>query len=395
MAIKVHSKFLLFFMFVHLISCSKKTVQQSEIIPIKGDPLNFIKDTDNRTGDGISVATFIQNNKWMIYSTGFKTEPQEKLVDQNEAKEKNKPIDKEFSKKNETIVPIYEFKKNSNELFTLSTNKAEGIGFNFLKRNGAYFVDSVFNMANGFKLSSDKFQIHHYSVHKSGKAFSILISFQEGNLKYLINYIFVAQKPGGFLTKSISENYNYYFGPGVAVGWEQKEILKITICESQLQGLSNLSESALKQWQKALNKRLDLQADIIEKSKCPPFSDLNSHTILHVKGYIEYFGKALQQGSTFIVPNFFDSEILDGDIFILESDWDEALGDGKKLSDTKSLENFHIKVLYQTTIAHELGHLLGLHHQFSPEIPSIMGYDDVNELTNYDYKAIQELYPLR
>jgi hypothetical protein len=49
---------------------------------------------------------------------------------------------------------------------------------------------------------------------------------------------------------------------------------------------------------------------------------------------------------------------------------------------------------FQSVITHEMGHVLGLHHQFDKNVPSIMGYSGVDAITYYDDEALKELYPL-
>ena len=43
-------------------------------------------------------------------------------------------------------------------------------------------------------------------------------------------------------------------------------------------------------------------------------------------------------------------------------------------------------------MGHEMGHFLGLGHEFGPERASIMSYDGLEVPTDFDYQALKELY---
>jgi predicted Zn-dependent protease len=65
-----------------------------------------------------------------------------------------------------------------------------------------------------------------------------------------------------------------------------------------------------------------------------------------------------------------------------------------KILDPAMLALPKLQLAVRKTSLHEIGHFLGLHHQFNPAIPSIMSYAEKNEskLYDYDVKAVQHLY---
>ncbi len=72
-------------------------------------------------------------------------------------------------------------------------------------------------------------------------------------------------------------------------------------------------------------------------------------------------------------------EFLDGDIILLTSELQELLaprGIKTSIMDEGTLKQPLVKSVIEGTSLHEIGHFLGLHHQFKPEIESIMSYSE-------------------
>jgi predicted Zn-dependent protease len=91
-------------------------------------------------------------------------------------------------------------------------------------------------------------------------------------------------------------------------------------------------------------------------------------------------------GVTFTTLDLVNYSHIDSDILIFEKDLEAV---------SRNRPELLIPELTRT-LKHEMGHFLGLDHQFKDEIHSIMSYrpsDD--ELFDYDKKAILELYPLK
>lgn len=60
-----------------------------------------------------------------------------------------------------------------------------------------------------------------------------------------------------------------------------------------------------------------------------------------------------------------------------------------------SLKTSKIALMKKQVITHELGHLIGLGHNFNPSENSIMNYSDSYELSKYDLDAIAEVFEIK
>ena len=117
----------------------------------------------------------------------------------------------------------------------------------------------------------------------------------------------------------------------------------------------------------------------------PPFSDLNTNCIYQTKAYRTLRLDRQQNFGTAYVMNS-NNIIIDSDIFVWNSEFEKL-----------ELFNFSsnsIQQHLQITATHELGHILGLDHQFENEHNSIMDYgqDEYQGLSDYDKEAVNHLY---
>ncbi len=137
-------------------------------------------------------------------------------------------------------------------------------------------------------------------------------------------------------------------------------------------------------WNGALARRLKIVTKTL--STYPPFSDLNTHCIYSADNYQTTFsGEIMNAGSTITIGDTFQGKLVHSNIIIWLKENAKA---GIPLDDKSSLRRL------RRVIAHEFGHMLGLHHQFSDDIESIMSYKGVEWITDYDYEVIARLYPL-
>ena len=187
-----------------------------------------------------------------------------------------------------------------------------------------------------------------------------------------------AKKP----TTKVSSAYNYIYGPGVVVPWKLDATRKVTvdICPSMSQKLSSTRiKSALEAWEAPFafkTNKLDIVLN--ELTVCKPFSDVDQHSIHYIDSYLTIQQEdAYNAGFTMIHSDLSVGNIFDADIVIL----------GAEIAKDESFDAYE----FGRVLTHELGHFLGLDHQFDGT-SSIMSYKSIYNLSEYDDNAITELY---
>lgn len=221
-------------------------------------------------------------------------------------------------------------------------------------------------------------KVIHYSVKADGNAFSILFSVNDRDGKNLVALTFVRKAER--VVATADKRFRYLAGPGVKVAWPQDQDLKVYICGDIPEAIAMKYYAGTLLWEESLKGRLGVKVGWAKKF--PPFSDLNSQCIYTVDNYrTEQSEESSNPAIT--VPNMdpFRSQFVDSDIIV----WRQEI---KKMG--VDLEEANL-LWY---VGHEFGHLLGLDHQFEDGIKSIMSYDGVSEITDYDKEAIGGLYEL-
>lgn len=172
-------------------------------------------------------------------------------------------------------------------------------------------------------------------------------------------------------------NYNYLRGIGVKTAWPKNKPIELNICGNNAKLLSEDLFNAKNLWNEALKPHQEIVMKVSDNY--PPFSDLNQHCIYYIDSFKhEPKPNVAKYGST-MTPHFDTDTIYDSDILIFKSEL--------------SKQNQDIKRYMKKVVLHEMGHALGLDHQFDGT-QSIMSYDFESpaELTDYDKAAIQDLY---
>jgi hypothetical protein len=221
-------------------------------------------------------------------------------------------------------------------------------------------------------------------------SFSILTSFRLGGVKYVFSFIATEWHDKPLFAQALERVYNYLFGPGVAVRWQRP--LHVEICDLSHEKYHQLAHNSIEKWQEVVGEQLEITAQ--DSTSCPPFSDLNSHVVYLVRGWTRIQSPEVASPA-FVVPvaNPETSDIITASMFILENEWTKSIRGAYSLNQTQVVNHPEVLKVMERTLIHEFGHMLGLHHMFDPETPSIMSYDSsVNTIQEYDERAMNLLY---
>lgn len=160
----------------------------------------------------------------------------------------------------------------------------------------------------------------------------------------------------------------------------------------------------LKIYQNVLKDKLNIS--FVKKESCD-WASPEQHCIILFDSKQKKEDSSIHFAATNVAANPSSGEIVDADILLRKTDyekWKENLKlmideQIKKTPDSKAkLELFFNTKSLQylvNIITHEFGHALGLAHNFSDKNKSIMGYNQLVDLADYDYDALNALYRLK
>lgn len=276
------------------------------------------------------------------------------------------------------------------------TKVKEENNYKFEKRGNEYVYTGLKKIEFSFEVVDEKLEIKsfeiegasydtsvvHYSLRDDGNAFSILVTTNEAvSGKVLLAFSFTRRTYQKLIPKT-DKKYKYLYGAGIEMPWSNKEALELNICGGLVsKKLEDIYKNSIREWDGALKNRLTIKTAHLYDY--PPFSDLNTHCIYTVPDYQTIPSpRRMNAATTYTVGNIYQGKLIDSDVIVWVK---ENAKTGRLLEDQPSLEK---------SVAHEVGHFLGLDHQFAKEIPSIMSYADVRQVTDYDVAAIAELYPV-
>ncbi|MCB0356612.1 MAG: matrixin family metalloprotease, partial [Bdellovibrionales bacterium] len=246
--------------------------------------------------------------------------------------------------------------------------------------------------------------ILHFSISRDKRYFSLLLYRTVNGNKNLLAMYF-----GPSFSKEeipLSDNSPYYYlqGRGIHFTWNQSEILDIQFCHKKGSQHSSYkyAQQAVDNWSQVLQGRL--QIHLSATKSYPPFSDLQQKCIYIVPNYFYRPNKLVATyGVTYNLPDVAHASFFDSDVMILAKET-QKIRDylyHKIPQPNKAQINYVNKKITEQQpyiYTHELGHVLGLNHPFTDkkdsQVNSIMNYGDSSDITDYDIKAIQNLYPL-
>jgi hypothetical protein len=248
-------------------------------------------------------------------------------------------------------------------------------GFELKKVNG----EAIVTTSSGIEA-----RLLHLSISKDKKTMSFLIYLTDPSTGLRsLSALYFSRGSKSRLNRT-DKPYEYFAGTGVKIAWPKTKPAQLSLCNSDSESQQVAAANSISQWQSALRGSLKIDYEG-PTERYPPFSDLNFRCIYIVDTYISEPNPALANtGKTVIIPNIEKSEISDADVMIFKTEF-------KKRNRSENQHKHAIDLAW--TMLHELGHFLGLGHQFNGT-KSIMSYDNnkIATIESHDVEAIRELY---
>lgn len=385
----------LFFLLVFS-SCGAKKSTKSSLTSnnvinryfVQGDPLQLIEGTKLNKSSFLNLDNYKEFNQFGVAGISY-------FSDISLVQEKERATvesGNESASEDETTKPKLEFSWTKRKGFYSYGNSNYKLYLNFVpdSKNGLQLKSFESN-----KLLTPVTNLHH-SVSLDKSKMSFLFHFNEEGTKTLMNislYKNLTKKQfvpvleehrQSLITDVRMDNLKYIFGPGVRVPWltdKKKRKIRIDVCPSLHQAYSFKEiEKSFKKWETPFQAN-PFEIEVIAKNECAPFSDVNEHGVYLVTSYLTEDPRTpyANPAATFIVADLNDRFIYDADILVY---FDEI----KKMGTYPVLGT-----KTNRTLTHEMGHFLGLDHNFDNSF-SVMSYKDIFELDSYDASAIRYLY---
>lgn len=390
-------------------ACSEKSKApppRENLIFVKGDPKVYIKDTVNvKTStireDGIDFNAEYEASAGGFLNIGRKRTYEQAKSDQDPsrragAEASSAPPSGASGLSGEN----YKFTKLSSGLIELKSGDPKANAYYFKSENGMLVLSHVIDPKSTEYAGKD-FEIIHYSSSPDQRDFSFLVyQKQQKGAEYLVGFSFRKAPETRTVAEKVDEIYEYMAGKGVKAGWRSDQPVTFEVCGPGLRSIGRMVDQSIKEINEVLAGRLEVKRGPV--SQCPPFSDVNHRNIQIIDKWIEIPGpEAMVMAQTMVEISKSTYKIVEADMFVNLEEWQEVLnylGRSYERPDDYFVEHgnvgrLNVRRSLQRTMTHEILHALGLHHKFDGT-RSIMSYDDVFEIQDYDRRALQALYPV-
>lgn len=263
---------------------------------------------------------------------------------------------------------------------------------------GVLFKADSQNRLQAFAMTSESGEVEqirplHWSRTPDGNVISLLFDGSYAETGKFVAALYFERKARKVIeSPRVDVRFQFSAGPGVALGWDAKKVLKINACASPK--LFPTVQHAIATWQAPLQNRLNLE--ITQVNNYFPFSDLNQHCVYMVDTYIyDVRDKVAGFGTTVSIASSLRNERIDSDVLMFSAEFTKFRKSLLAQGGSEEQVNKIVSKNFVITYVHELGHLLGLAHKFDGTT-SVMSYKfEDSALSPYDVEAIQALYPLR
>lgn len=379
--------------FCGLTACDpKKSNKSNSVVMIKGDPIAFVAKAKGDPNHLFAASFFEDLGAMEISLNGMQEEYQPQTYD--EVVEDQKPENWA-----EVDAAAYTFEKSSDGMITVNSTDPNGLSLTFSKKSGGYFLSSFGTKKEMYYPSEDPgagFKVIHNSSSKDGLAISTLVYGGTKGSHGLINIVIMNSHKPKTAVQKISNYIQYMAGIGVKRKLRDQKNIQLMVCNAPAMKFVDIVQDSANLWKEAANESLNIKSSA--QIHCPPFSDLNTRTFTYVENFVEQPEAEMgTMGMTLFTSNINEQVAVDSDVFILKKEYEDAIrlafGKDLRMEDPSLMVNADYVDGFRETVTHELGHFLGLHHQFDPNYPSVMSYDSkVKGIQAYDRDAIQKLY---
>lgn len=240
-------------------------------------------------------------------------------------------------------------------------------------------TETIIEMSENGKVEV-KSNLIHFSMEPKRRNFTLL-TYETDKGESSVSYFQFRTYPLEKVELRPNTYYKFIAGPGVYARW--KKPIHLEVCGKDKNYLNEVAEIAVADWNRHLPADTKIKLSVAKRYH--PFSDLNQNCLTVIDDLLmEPRSNIGKLATAYTLEDTRNLELFSSNILFFSREFAKTSQDYR----SPLLRNMFIY-----TVTHEIGHTLGLDHQFDVQVPSIMSYEkDVLSTTAYDAAAIGELY---